>query len=292
MTVRRIWWHASRPATLAASISPVLVGIGVAAHLGALSPLRTAGVLVVAVALQFGVNYANDYSDFARGADGPGRVGPPRAASSGLVAPRSVLRAALAAFLLAAVVGAWLSWSTSWWLLLVGGACILAAWLYTGGPRPYGYRGFGELSVFVFFGLVATVGTTFVESDRFVLLAVLAGILPGALAAALLLVNNLRDLSSDRSVGKRTLAVILGEANARRLLYALIGLALAASPLIAALALTRWTVFAPWLAAPLLVGPIRNSASREPIRQIRALKQMGALLGISSLLLAVGIWAG
>ncbi|EQD37702.1 1,4-dihydroxy-2-naphthoate octaprenyltransferase, partial [mine drainage metagenome] len=159
--------------------------------------------------------------------DQPGRLGPPRAASSGLVAPQLVLAAAVAAFVLAAAIGVWLCSVTSWWLLAVGAACLLAAWLYTGGPRPYGYRGFGELAVFVFFGLVATCGTVYVEIGRVGTLAVLAAILPGALAAALLLVNNIRDIATDAAVGKRTLAVMLGPQRSRRLLLALLGLALA-----------------------------------------------------------------
>jgi 1,4-dihydroxy-2-naphthoate octaprenyltransferase len=292
LTVGRVWWYASRPATLAASISPVLVGLGVAAHLGRVSPLRTLGVLVVAVAIQFGVNYANDYSDFARGADGPGRTGPPRAASSGLVPPRRVLYAAVGAFLVAAVAGVWLCSQTHWWLLAVGAVCIAAAWLYTGGPWPYGYRGLGEISVFIFFGLVATGGTVVVETGRLDLLAVLAGILPGSLAASLLLVNNIRDRVQDERVGKRTLAVILGAAGARRLLFGLLGLALAVPLFITIPGIETFTLFLPWLAAPLMEAPVRNSASADPADQVRALKQMGGVLAISSVLLALGIWAG
>ncbi|MHB8313006.1 MAG: 1,4-dihydroxy-2-naphthoate octaprenyltransferase, partial [Candidatus Dormibacteria bacterium] len=177
LTVGRLWWHASRPATLAASISPVVVGLGVAAHLGGISWTRSLAALGVAVALQFGVNYANDYSDFHRGADTASRLGPPRAAASGVIPPGLVLGAALASFLVAALIGVWLCAVTSWWLLGVGAVCLLAAWLYTGGPRPYGYRGYGELAVFVFFGLVATCGTVYVEVGRVGPLAVLASIL-------------------------------------------------------------------------------------------------------------------
>ncbi|MHB1525870.1 MAG: 1,4-dihydroxy-2-naphthoate polyprenyltransferase [Candidatus Dormibacteria bacterium] len=292
LSVPRIWWHASRPATLAASISPVVVGLGVAAHLGSLSWGRSLAALGVAVALQFGVNYANDYSDFKRGADQPGRLGPPRAASSGLVAPQLVLAAAVAAFVLAAAIGVWLCSVTSWWLLAVGAACLLAAWLYTGGPRPYGYRGFGELAVFVFFGLVATCGTVYVEIGWVGTLAVLAAILPGALAAALLLVNNIRDIATDAAVGKRTLAVILGPQRSRRLLLALLGLALAVPLLIALPGIEHFTVFLPWLVVPTLDGPLRNSSSEDPGLQVRALQQMGAVLAASSVLLALGIWAG
>lgn len=292
LSVPRIWWHASRPATLAASVSPVLVGLGVAAHLGGISWSRSLGALGVAVALQFGVNYANDYSDYRRGADSDSRIGPPRASASGQVPPPVVLAAALASFLVAVAIGVWLCAVTSWWLLAVGAVCILAAWLYTGGPRPYGYRGYGELAVFIFFGLVATCGTVYVEIGRVGTLAVLASILPGALAAALLLINNLRDLDTDAAVGKRTLAVILGPERSRRLLLGLIGLALAVPLFIAIPGIEHFTVFLPWLVVPTLDGPLRNSASADPRRQIRALQQMGAVLAASSVLLALGIWAG
>jgi 1,4-dihydroxy-2-naphthoate octaprenyltransferase len=246
----------------------------------------------VAVGLQFGVNYANDYSDFARGADSQARVGPPRAAASGVIPPGVVAAAAVSSFAVAAMIGVWLCSVTSWWLLAVGAVCILAAWLYTGGPRPYGYHGYGELAVFIFFGLVATCGTVFVETGRVGVLAVLAAILPGSLAAALLLVNNLRDIDTDRAVGKRTLAVILGPQRSRWLFLGLLGLALAVPLFIAIPGIEHFGVFLPWLAAPALVGPVRNSASDEPRLLIRALKQMGAVLAASSVLLALGIWAG
>ena len=291
-SVSRLWWHASRPATLAASISPVLVGMGVAAHLGGLSWGRSLAALGVAVALQFGVNYANDYSDFARGADTPARLGPPRAAASGVISPRLVAEAATASFAIAAIIGLWLCSVTSWWLLAVGAACILAACLYTGGPHPYGYRGFGELAVFVFFGLVATCGTVFVEVGKVGTLGVLAAILPGSLAAALLLVNNIRDIGTDRVVGKRTLAVLLGPRRSHWLLLGLLGLALAVPLFIAIPGIDHFTVCLPWLVLPALAAPIRNSGSDNPRLQIRALKQMGAVLAASSVLLAVGIWVG
>ena len=288
----RLWWHASRPATLAASVAPVAVGIAVAAHLGAVSWDRSLGALVVAVALQVGVNYANDYSDFRRGADSASRVGPPRASASGLVAPRLVLGAAVLSFGVAAGFGVWLCALSSWWLLAVGAVCIAAAWFYTGGPLAYGYRGFGELAVFIFFGEVATCGTVYVEAGRIGLLAPLAAILPGALAAALLLVNNLRDLEQDREVGKRTLAVLLGRGRAYRAFLGLLALALAVPLMIAIPGLEHFTVFLPWLLVPAMEAPVRNAGSDQPAVQIRALKQMAALLAGSSLLLAAGIWAG
>ncbi len=291
-TALSIWWHASRPATLAASISPVVVGVGVAAHLGSVSWSRSLAALLVAVALQFGVNYANDYSDFRRGADTEDRVGPPRAAASGLVRPQVVLGAAVLSFAVAAAVGVWLCAVTAWWLLAVGAACIAAAWFYTGGPRPYGYRGLGELAVFLFFGEVATCGTVYVEIGRVGVLAPLAAILPGSLAAALLLVNNLRDLEGDRRAGKRTLAVILGPKHAFRVFLGLLGLALSVPLLIAIPGLEHFPVFLPWILVPALESPVRNAASKDPKLQVRALAQIGAVLAGSSLLLAAGIWAG
>lgn len=292
LTASRVWWHASRPATLAASVSPVVVGIAVAAHLGQVSWARSLGALVVAVALQFGVNYANDYSDFRRGADSADRVGPPRAAASGVVSPRLVLWAAWLSFAVAAAVGIWLCAVSSWWLLAVGAACIAAAWFYTGGPFPYGYRGFGELAVFIFFGEVATCGTVFVETGRIGVLAPLAAILPGALAAALLLVNNLRDVDQDRRAGKLTLAVRLGPRRAYRAFLGLLALALVVPLLIAIPGIEHFTVFLPWILVPAMEAPVRNANSDDPAVQIRALKQMGALLAGSSILLAAGIWAG
>ncbi|HEV3232485.1 MAG TPA: 1,4-dihydroxy-2-naphthoate octaprenyltransferase, partial [Candidatus Dormibacteraeota bacterium] len=165
-TPRTVWWHASRPATLAASVSPVLVGVSIAVHDGRVRTWPLLAALLVALTLQLGVNYANDYSDFRRGADTERRIGPIRAAASGLVPPGQVRAAALAAFGLAGLVGLALSLAVDWRLLPVGAACIAAGWLYTGGPRPYGYLGLGEAFVFVFFGLVATCGTVYVSEGR------------------------------------------------------------------------------------------------------------------------------
>src|SRR5690242_11475724 len=159
LTPGRVWWSAVRPATLAASVSPVLAGTAIAVHDGGARWWAGAAALVVAVAIQLGVNFSNDYSDFKRGADTPQRIGPVRAAASGVVAPDQVKWAAIAAFALAGVIGLLISLATDWRLLLAGAACLLAAWLYTGGPRPYGYLGLGEVFVFVFFGLIATCGT-------------------------------------------------------------------------------------------------------------------------------------
>jgi 1,4-dihydroxy-2-naphthoate octaprenyltransferase len=209
------WVLGARPRTLPAAVVPVAVGTACAVGVGrALAPWRVAAALVVSLALQVATNYANDYSDGVRGTDRV-RVGPKRLVAGGLATPSEVKRAALAAFGVAAVVGLALAVAVGWPVLLVGLACMLAAWGYTGGPRPYGYLGLGELFVFVFFGLVATAGTTYVLVERVTGLAVAAAVPVGLLATALLVVNNLRDIPTDAVAGKRTLAVRLGERRTR-----------------------------------------------------------------------------
>jgi 1,4-dihydroxy-2-naphthoate polyprenyltransferase len=206
----RVWWLASRPATLAASVSPVLVATAIGYHLHAHRPWETIGALVVAVAMQIGVNFSNDYSDFRNGADTEARVGPLRAASSGVIPPRQVQIAGFAAFALAAAAGVAISLTTDWRLLIVGVLAVAAGYFYTGGPRPYGYLGLGELFVFLFFGLFATVGTVYVTTLQLPLSAWLLGGSCGFLASAVLSINNLRDIETDRVAGKHTLAVRLG----------------------------------------------------------------------------------
>ncbi len=209
------WLAAARPRTLPAAIAPVLVGCGSGYALGGFSWWRGLLAMVVSLALQVGVNYANDYSDGIRGTDAD-RVGPFRMVGSGAAAPKTVKAAAFAAFGVAGAAGVVLAAMTSWWLIPVGAVCVLAAWFYTGGPRPYGYAGLGELFVFVFFGLVAVLGTTYVQAGRVSLTAVAAAIGVGLLACALLVANNLRDVHTDPAAGKRTLAVVLGEQLTRR----------------------------------------------------------------------------
>ena len=210
------WLQGARPRTLPAAVGPVAAGTGAAAAVDALDTGRALLALLVALALQIGVNYANDFSDGIRGTD-TDRAGPLRLVGSGLATPGAVRTAALISFAVAAVAGLVLAALTTWWLLTVGAAAIVAAWFYTGGPRPYGYRGLGEVSVFVFFGLVATVGTTYVQAERVTAVAVLLGVGCGALACAILVANNLRDLDGDRTAGKVTLAVRLGDRRTRRL---------------------------------------------------------------------------
>jgi len=215
------WIVGARVRTLPAAVVPVAVGAAVAVGEPDVRWWRVVLAGIVSVMLQVGVNYANDYSDGVRGTDDV-RVGPARLVGGGLASARSVKIAALSSFLVAAVVGLVLTIVTSPWLLAVGAASILAGWFYTGGKHPYGYLGFGEVFVFVFFGLVATVGTTYVLAERITALAWQMGVAVGALACALLVTNNLRDIPTDREVGKKTLAVRLGDSRTRALFVALV----------------------------------------------------------------------
>jgi 1,4-dihydroxy-2-naphthoate octaprenyltransferase len=221
------WIAGARPRTLPAAVAPVLAGTGVAAFLDQAVWWKALLALVVATALQVGVNYANDYSDGIRGTDAD-RVGPLRLVGSGVASPGAVKRAAFTCFGVAAVVGLVLAVSTAWWLVLVGAACIVAAWFYTGGKRPYGYHAWGEVMVFVFFGLVAVTGTTYVQTGTFPLASLFAAVGIGALACAILVANNLRDVPTDAEVGKRTLAVVLGDEQTRYLFAFLVALAVIA----------------------------------------------------------------
>ena len=218
------WVLGARPRTLPAAVVPVVVGTAVVLGRYGWDGVvwwRALAALVVALAIQVGTNYANDYHDGIRGTDDV-RVGPLRLVGSGVKAPEQVKRAALAAFAVAALAGLALAAATSWWLLVVGAASFAAGWLYTGGPRPYGYHGLGEVFVFVFFGVVATVGSAYVHVERVPLMAVIASIPVGFLATALLVVNNLRDIPTDRESGKVTLAVRLGDESTRRLYLSLV----------------------------------------------------------------------
>lgn len=215
MATAQEWLAGSRPRTLPAATAPVLVGTGAAAQIGQAHLGRAALALGVALALQIGVNFANDYSDGVRGTD-TNRVGPLRLTAAGLARPQSVKYAAFAAFGVAGLLGLGVVGLTGiWWLLAVGALCVLAAWYYTGGKRPYGYLGLGEVGVFVFFGLVAVLGTTYTQAERITWPSAVGAVAVGLLACALLMVNNLRDVPTDALVGKRTLAVRIGERRAR-----------------------------------------------------------------------------
>ena len=213
------WVAGARPRTLPAAVVPVLVGTAVAATQGGVIWWRALFALVVSLAIQVGTNYANDYADGVRGTDDR-RVGPLRLVASGLASPAAVKRAAFAAFGVAGLFGIALALAAGPQLILVGAACLAAGWFYTGGSKPYGYVGLGEVAVFVFFGLVATVGSAYVHTETVTGLAVLASIPVGLLATALLVVNNLRDIPTDAAAGKRTLAVRLGDHETRMLYVA------------------------------------------------------------------------
>lgn len=247
------WIDGARPRTLPAAVVPVAIGAACAVGVGEGAWWRAGLALVVSLALQVGVNYANDYSDGVRGTD-DGRVGPTRLVASGAASPAAVRRAALLALGVAAVAGLVLAATVSWWLLAVGAAAIAAAWLYTGGPRPYGYLGLGELFVFVFFGLVATVGTTFVAVEEITGLSIVMGCGAGALACALLVVNNLRDIPTDTVAGKRTMAVRLGDRATRRAFVVLVVLAFGVAMVAAA---WRPAALVALVAIPLALAPVR-----------------------------------
>ncbi|HWC34965.1 MAG TPA: 1,4-dihydroxy-2-naphthoate polyprenyltransferase [Mycobacteriales bacterium] len=291
-----VWIEAARPRTLPASLAPVVVGTaaGVSAEgVSHLSAVRFALVVVVALAVQVAVNYANDYFDGVRGVDTVQRAGPRRAVASGLVSPRAMRVAIGAAMAVAAAAGFALAAVTSWWLLLVGGAAFVALLGYSGGPRPYASAGLGEVFVFVFFGLVATLGSSYVQHARLPATAWIAAVATGVLAVAILVVNNLRDVPTDAIAGKRTLAVRIGEARTRQLFVGAItlglGLAVVGEPVAAR---SAWPLLA-LLAVPL---------AREPIAAVRgggvgralipALGGTGRLELAVAVLLATGLLIG
>jgi 1,4-dihydroxy-2-naphthoate octaprenyltransferase len=282
-----VWLAGARPRTLPASVSPVLVGTAVAAAQGSVVAWRALAAMVVALALQVGTNYANDYSDGRRGTDAQ-RAGPLRLTASGLVAPARVLRAAAIAFGVAAVAGLLLAVAVDLRLILVGAACIAAGALYTGGPKPYGYAGFGEVAVLVFFGFVATAGSAYVQLERLTGLALLASVPVGLLACALLVANNLRDVGTDETAGKITLAVRLGPARTRRLYQACIAGALVA---VAVIGVARPPALVALAAVPLAVKPVRLVAERRDAPGlIAALIGTARLQLVTAALLSIGLW--
>lgn len=289
MTTAKLWFAGARPKTLGASVSPVLVGTAVASRYGDVIWWRTAAAMAVAVALQVGVNYANDYSDGVRGVDTVRRKGPVRLTASGLAAPAAVKRAAYLSFAVGAGCGIALAVAVDWRLIVVGAASVLAAWFYSGGPKPYASAGLGEVAVLVFFGFVATCGSTFVHIGRLPGLAVLASVPMGLAATAILLVNNLRDVETDAAAGKRTLAVRVGAPTARRLYQAAV-----VGALVASLALAVWApgALVAFLAAPLAVPPLRTVARPDtaPPQLVAALVGTARFeLGLA-LLLTLGLW--
>jgi 1,4-dihydroxy-2-naphthoate octaprenyltransferase len=281
------WIQGARPRTLPTAVSPVVVGTGAAIGSGTIAPGRALLALVIAVALVVGVNFANDYSDGIRGTDDD-RVGPARLVGSRAAAPTTVRAAAFACFAVAGLAGLTLvSLSRQWWLIAVGALCVAGAWFYTGGRRPYGYAGLGEVAVFIFFGPVAVLGTTLTQSGPPNALAVVSAIGVGMLTCAVLVANNLRDIPTDETVGKRTLAVLLGDRDTRRLYAALVLL-----PFLL-------TVLAGLRSWPMLLGLVALPAGALPVRKvlagadgralIRVLGQTGLLLLTWSVLTGVGL---
>jgi 1,4-dihydroxy-2-naphthoate octaprenyltransferase len=280
------WVEGARPRTLFLALAPVVAGTGVAAYDGHVRWTRVVLALVVALALQIGVNYANDYSDGVRGADAE-RVGPQRLVGSRAAAPQAVLGAAVGFFALGGAAGFALAALTTWWLLAVGIVCIAAAWAYTGTAKPYGYRGFGEIAVFVFFGLVAVGGTAYVQVGRITVVTVLAATPVGLLACAVLVANNLRDIPGDVHVGKRTLAVLVGDQRTRTLYVALTSLPFAIS--LAAVPYTGWSLLS-LVAAPLAFNaqaPVRRGGTGRDL--VPTLRETGMLTLAYAVLLAVAL---
>jgi 1,4-dihydroxy-2-naphthoate octaprenyltransferase len=271
------WIEGARPRTLPNAIAPVIAGTGAAAWLHSAVWWKALLALAVSVALIVGVNYANDYSDGIRGTDDE-RAGPLRLVGSKVAAPRAVLSAAIISLAIAAVAGVTLAILTAPWLIAVGAACIAGAWLYTGGSRPYGYAGFGEVAVFVFFGLVAVLGTQYTQAHRVDLVGVTLAVATGALSSAVLVANNLRDIPTDAVAGKMTLAVRLGDARTRVLYQSLLVLAG-----VLTVTLMRAT---PWCAVGLLAAPLARRAA-GPVRRGRGGRELIPVLRDTGLTMLV-----
>ena len=286
----RLWLVAARPRTLPAAVAPVIVGTALAASEGVFRPLVMVAALVGSVFIQIGTNLSNDLSDARRGADAEDRLGPVRVTSGGLLPPRRVLVGTYVAFGVAVAAGAYLIAVAGWELLLVGAVSILAGVLYTGGPRPYGYEGLGELFVFLFFGVVAVVGSYFAQTERLSAVAFALSVPIGLLAAAILIVNNVRDVDTDRRAGKRTLAVKLGRDQAAQLFVAALAVAfLVPGAIWLAGSLSAW-VLLPLLAAPLALPLARTVRTRSDGPSLNAaLGRTGGLLALVSILLALGV---
>jgi len=280
------WIEGARPRTLPAAVAPVLAGTGVAAWTHDEVWWKAALALVVSLLLQVGVNYANDYSDGIRGTD-DARVGPLRLVGSGVAAPTAVKRAAFVCFGLAAVVGLVLAATTAWWLVAVGALSILAAWYYTGGSRPYGYLGLGEVMVFVFFGLVAVLGTQYVQAEELTWPGLYAAIAVGALACAILVANILRDIASDTEAGKRTLAVKVGDDRTRMLYAGLLSSALLA--LLAVAWATDWWALLGLIAFVPLTRAAKTVTTGASGRDLIPVLQ---LTGLGELVYAAGVFTG
>jgi 1,4-dihydroxy-2-naphthoate polyprenyltransferase len=285
------WVEGARPRTLPAAVVPVLVGTAAATGETDIVGWRALAAALVAVALQVGTNYANDYSDGIRGTDDPGsRVGPVRLVAAGLKPPGAVKRAALASFAVAGLAGLALAAAVGWELVAVGAVAMAAGWFYTGGRHPYGYYGFGELFVFVFFGVVATAGSAYVQQEELRALPLVASIPVGLLATALLVVNNLRDIPSDRTAGKRTLAVRIGDGRTRGLYVALLVAAFVAVPVVAG-AFDRPAAAAALVAVVIARRPVlRVLEGARAAELIPVLASTGRVQLLFGAVLAGGLW--
>jgi 1,4-dihydroxy-2-naphthoate octaprenyltransferase len=288
-----VWWQGARPRTLAAGVTPVIVGTAAA---GRAEAWRFIAALLVGLGLQIGVNYANDYHDGVRGVDTHERLGPPRLVASGMASPRSVLIASLACILIAGLAGLALAIATTLWLVPLGAVAMLALWLYTGGPRPYAGMGLGELMVFLFFGVMATAGTAYVQAERVSAAAWWASAAMGFLAVAILVANNLRDIPTDSATGRRTLAVRLGDRRTRAVYRACVAAAFVTVVLGVVVniasegrGLSQWALFS--LAAwPIALAPFEHVGLAEGRALIPVLVATARLQMAFGALLALGLW--
>lgn len=281
------WLAGARPRTLPAAVAPVLVGTGAAAQAGGAHLGRALVAAGVGLALQIAVNFANDYSDGIRGTD-VDRVGPMRLTASGAAPPHQVRNASFLSFGVAAALGVWLILLTgAWWLVAVGVLCIVGGWTYTGGKRPYGYLGLGEVGVFVFFGLVAVLGTTYTQLGHVTGPAWVGAVAIGLLACALLMVNNLRDVQTDAAVGKRTLAVRIGDRRARRLYAAMVVVPVLLGAACAVVA--PWTLLVLLLLAPAIALSVAVLAGARGIALAPVLAATGLLELVYGILLGLGL---
>ncbi|MDN5582062.1 MAG: 1,4-dihydroxy-2-naphthoate polyprenyltransferase [Corynebacterium sp.] len=280
------WLSGARPHTWANAVAPVLAGTAAAVYDGQASWIRAVLASVVAMALIIGVNYANDYSDGIRGTDDD-RTGPLRLTGSGLVPPERVKYAAFLSFAVAGVAGIVLSLMSAWWLILIGALCILGAWFYTGGKNPYGYRGLGEVAVFVFFGLVAVTGTEFTQSGTVSWVGLLLAVGVGSLSASVNLVNNLRDIPTDREAGKTTLAVILGDRATRVLYVVLVAVSVVVTVAVSAAGIAALIAL---VAVPLLFVaalPVVKGAQGKDLIPVLGLTGRGMLVWSAAMFIAM-----
>ena len=286
----RIWVMAARPRTLPAAVAPVLVGTALAAYEHVFHPLRFLAALLGALLIQVGTNLSNDYSDARRGADAEDRLGPVRVTAGGLVPPRQVLFATYISFGLAVLCGVYLIIVAGWVLLVIGAASILAGVAYTGGPKPYGYEGLGEVFVFLFFGIVAVTGSYYVQTTHLNWQAFALAVPVGLLAAGILVVNNIRDIDSDRRAGKRTLAVRMGRRRTRVMFAVIVYLAFMLTPVTWLFGPTTAWLLLPWLTLPMAAPLVRVVQNRTDGPSLNAaLAHSGMLQLTFCMLLSAGL---